>query len=423
MATIEELERRINQLEKDLQEEKELTSATLSKANKAADYAQHAYRVDHYGIIWVWNTEQQKYCKTEMRVISPKVANRSIESRQIADNAIEGRHLVDNVIEGRMIKSKTIDGRSLKNDIIGPELIEDNSINGDSYQAGALIPGKLADDAVQTRNIKDRNVTASKIAKKNIYPEHLDDSFIPVFIRPITDDLQNQIDSIEASGVALSNKFGDDRHIGISQLTLTDAWNNIYHLLEEALGRSLLGFTWNVTPTYIYGEWPTTIHVTALPTNPEDLFEYIKLSVNGEIVDEVVTKVPSYSFNINLQESANIRLDAQVLGKPYYRTTEIRHYDSFWLGGGATYDDVMIEADNINFSEGTRLAKDVAVADGEHIIIVMGDSWVPAFIRADMNGVEIEFDEATVTIDGKNYKVLTSKSVFEAGTYNIDING
>ena len=83
----------------------------------------------------------------------------------------------------------------------------------------------------------------------------------------------------------------------------------------------------------------------------------------------------------------------------------------------------MIEADNINFSEGTRLAKDVTVADGEHIIIVIGESWVPAFIRADMNGAEIEFDEATVTIDGKNYKVLTSKSVFEAGTYNIDING
>lgn len=423
MATIEELERRINQLEKDLQEEKELTNATLSKANKAADYAQHAYRVDHYGIIWVWNTEQQKYCKTEMRVISPKVANRSIESRHIADNAIEGRHLADNVIEGRMIKLKTVDGRSLKDEIIGPELIKDNSIHGDSYQAGAFIPGKLAENAVQTRNIKDRNVTGIKIAKECISPEHLHKSFVPGVIRPITNDLQNQIDSLEIAGVALSNKFGADTHIGISQATLTDEVNNIYHLLEEALGRSLLGFTWNVTPTYIYGEWPTTIHVTALPTNPEDMLEHIKLSVNGEIVDEVVTKVSSYSFDINLQESANIRLDAQVLGKPYYRATEIRHYDSFWLGGGANYTDVMIEADNINFSEGTRLAKDVAVADGEHIIIVMGDSWVPAFIRADMNGAEIEFDETTITIDGNSYKVLTSKSVFEAGTYNIDING
>ena len=69
------------------------------------------------------------------------------------------------------------------------------------------------------------------------------------------------------------------------------------------------------------------------------------------------------------------------------------------------------------------MAKDVAVADGEHIIIVMGDTWRPAFFRADMNGIEIEFDESAVTVDGKDYKALVSKSAYEAGTYNIDING
>lgn len=364
---------------------------------------------------------------------SRDISNGAIKSRHIADDAITTNKIGDGEVKSRSIATDAvttdkIGNGEVKTKNIAPgavtsEKLVDECITGDEVEHNAVIPGKIATNAVQTRNIKDRNVTGIKIAKECIKPEHLDGTFVPEVIKPITDDLQNQIDSFNEHGMSVSNKFGSDSHISISQQTLTDAWNNVYHLLEEALGRSLLGFTWNVTPTYIYGEWPTTIHVTAHPTNPEDMLEYIKLSVNGEIVDEVVTKVSSYSFDINLQESANIRLDAQVLGKPYYRATEIRHYDSFWLGGGANYTDVMIEADNINFSEGTRLAKDVAVADGEHIIIVMGDSWVPAFIRADMNGVEIEFDETTVTIDGKNYKVLTSKSVFEAGTYNIDING
>lgn len=364
---------------------------------------------------------------------SRDIQNGAIQSRHIADDAVttvkigdgevKSHNIATNAVTTEKIGDNEVRNRHIAPGAVTNEKLVDDCITGDEIEGDTVKNGKLANNAVQTRNIKDRNVTRSKIAKNNIYPEHLHKSFVPLVIKPITDDLQNQLDSLQIAGVALSTKFGADTHIGISQKTLTDEWNNVYHLLEEALGRTLLGFTWNVTPTYIYGEWPTTIHVTALPTNPYSLFEYIKLSVNGETVDEVVENASTYAFDIDLQQSVDIRLDAQVLGKHYYRTTDIRHYDSFWLGGGANYTDVMIEADNINFSEGTRLAKDVAVADGEHIIIVMGDSWVPAFIRADMNGAEIEFEETTVTIDGKNYKVLTSKSVFEAGTYNIDING
>ena len=362
-------------------------------------------------------------------VQSKDIANGVIKSRHIADDAvtgdkiatetIEGRNIAPDAVDGTKIKNNTVTGRNIAKEAIQSRHLEDESITGDEVEHDAVIPGKIANDAVQTRNIKDRNVTGRKIAKEAILPEH----FGAHTFETLAADLQNQIDALDLHGVAVSNTFGADSHIGISQAALTDAWNNVYHLLEEALGRTLLGFTWVVTPTYIYGEWPTTVHITAIPTNPEDKFEYIKLSVNGETIDEVTDKVSTYAFDTDLQTSVNIRMDAQVLGKPYYREETINHYDSFWMGAGATYADIMNETHNINFSQGTRLAKDVTVADGEHIIIMMGESWVPAFIRADMNGVEIEFDETTVTIDGKNYKVLTSKSVFEAGTYNIDING
>jgi hypothetical protein len=70
-----------------------------------------------------------------------------------------------------------------------------------------------------------------------------------------------------------------------------------------------------------------------------------------------------------------------------------------------------------------RGAHDVEVGDGEHIIIVLGDSLTSGFIRADINGVEIAFDETSVVVDEKIYKVLTSENTYQEGTYNIDING
>ena len=66
---------------------------------------------------------------------------------------------------------------------------------------------------------------------------------------------------------------------------------------------------------------------------------------------------------------------------------------------------------------------DITCVDNDHIIIVMSEGLRPGFIRADMNSFEIPFEETTVTIDNKNYSVFTSRNTYEAGTYNIDING
>jgi hypothetical protein len=77
----------------------------------------------------------------------------------------------------------------------------------------------------------------------------------------------------------------------------------------------------------------------------------------------------------------------------------------------------------IPITNGMRGAYDVDVTQGQHIIIVVGESLAGGFLRADLNSVEINFTESTVTVDGKNYKVFTSEEAYSAGTYNIDING
>ena len=74
-------------------------------------------------------------------------------------------------------------------------------------------------------------------------------------------------------------------------------------------------------------------------------------------------------------------------------------------------------------ANGMRGAYNIDLASGQKIIIVLGTSLREGFIRADINGVEIAFVETTQTVGGNTYKVLTSENTYQAGTYNIDING
>ena len=427
MATIDELERKILQLEEKLLEEKELTTATLSKANKAAEYAQHAYRVDHYGIIWVWDVETGQYRKTEMRVVSPKVADRAIESRNLADGAIEGRHMVDNLIEGRMIKNKTIEGRSIQNDAIGTDQIKDSSITGDNMASGALPNGKLADDAISTRNLQPKSVTAPKVA---------DDVKVQI-IRPMINaavaDLQNQIDSIEIGGKPISQHFGSDTHIGVSQNRLTSEFNRLWEKMEEVTGETLLDFTWQVTPVYFFGA-PHSITVTAQPTNETEMFEHIALYLDSEeepFYEE--EDIYNFSHTFELTDTHLLRCKAQIMGREKQeRQQNIIRYTEFFIGSGTTWEDMLLN-DNFNpalsvqLGESMRATKDVTVADAsdQHIFVVMGENMTAGFIRADLNGVEIPLTKAasTITVDGVVYRVYTSDNTYEAGTYNIDING
>ena len=54
---------------------------------------------------------------------------------------------------------------------------------------------------------------------------------------------------------------------------------------------------------------------------------------------------------------------------------------------------------------------------------MMGDTFRSEFMRADISFSEILFDESVVTVDGKNYAVLVSQDTYQAGTYNVFING
>ena len=166
--TPEELLQKINRLEEELAQQTEKTEQTLEQSRRAAEFAMHAYRVDHYGFIWVWDIDAKDYKKTNMRVMNPVIADRALQSRHIADNAVEGRHMQDNIIEGRMIKSKTLEGRSFKDYIIDGDMILDRTIVGRSIKDRTIPGSKLQRGAVGIEHLKPGTIDPTKIILSDV---------------------------------------------------------------------------------------------------------------------------------------------------------------------------------------------------------------------------------------------------------------
>lgn len=275
----------------------------------------------------------------------------------------------------------------------------------------------IAPEAIKTEHIADKQIT----------PEKLSPRVAQEVVRPLYYDLQNQIDAAEIGGFAVSNFFGDNQHVGISQKALTDAFNKVWAKIEDITGESLLGFQMAVTPEYYIGEEGCNVHVTATTVDTVGVFEEIRFLINGiqiwPTTEEEGKNVSYAEFDTEISETSVVECDAKILGVPYSKQAIITHYSSFWLGAGSTYTDVMKNSNLRPITNGMRGAYNIDLARGQKIIIVLGESLREGFIRADINGVEIAFVETTETVDGNTYKVLTSENTYQADTYNIDING
>ena len=342
-----------------------------------------------------------------------------VQTRDVADKAVTGSKIADRAVNWFHIIKKAVRN----------EHIDDSSVDART----------IADDAVHTRHIHEKAVTPDKVS----------DNFVSTLVQPLVDklsnkhdkdvkdlkardaDLQNQIDSQQIHGLAVSNMFGNDPHIGISQKTLTLAMNKLWSKIEDITGEVYQGFVMQANPEYYIGEDGCTLTITASSENSIGIFEKIAFFWNYEEepfysaenivgIDAMKVELPEDKL---INDKVIIRCEAQILGMPYSDQKSVTHYSSFFLGGGSTYEDVMDVEHVIPLTHHMRGAHDIEVADGEHIIIVLGDSLASGFIRADINGVEIAFNESSVVVGEKLYKVFTSENTYQEGTYNIDING
>ena len=269
---------------------------------------------------------------------------------------------------------------------------------------------------------KEKYVGNSKIKEKPTKPLKFK---LSERIKALFADLQNQIDSLTIHGMAVSNLFGDDPHIGISQKTLTEAFNRVWNKLEDITGEVLRGISMVVTPSYYIGEDGCSVHITASSIEATGIFEEIWFYWNDSAEPFAGSEIPinHFEFDTEITETTYIKCRAKIMGIWYEEAKLITHRPSIWVGAGNNYQSVMVDANLAQLRQHMRGAVDITAQAGNRIYIIIAESLADGFIRADMNGIEIAFNESTVAIDGNGYKVFASEDTYQAGIYNIDING
>lgn len=265
----------------------------------------------------------------------------------------------------------------------------------------------LNNDSVGTQHLKNRAVTPEKLS------ESVTDALSEPILQKVMEELYNTF---------VSDTFGNSQTITVSQKLLTDTINDIYAKIRELNGEPPVGLYMTVTPEYFIGEEGADIHIEAISTS--GLFEKVSFLIDGVQLEGAENRlVYRLAADTHIDDTSTVKCKATVLGIDYEIEKTITRYNSFWLGAGATYTDIMDVAHNIPFENRIRGAYNVTCQEGDHIIVIVGEHLKEGFIRADLNGFEIPFSTEKVSIGGNDYWVMTSENVYVAGTYNIDING
>lgn len=223
-----------------------------------------------------------------------------------------------------------------------------------------------------------------------------------------------------------------DKEMAINNLGIPDMINNLVDSrVESIIGEisriwgkftELTGETYNnivftVTPEYYIGETGCDVHILA----NSGIFEELQLYINGELISSN-RNIGHLEQTVHINGTSVITCKAKLDGTWYTMSKTITHYDSFWIGAGQSYSDVMTLA-NVKYINGGHKANyDITVNQGDKLFIIIGEQIRNYFTRADLNGVELQLEESTITIDDISYKVLCHDTSWAAGTYNIDIN-
>lgn len=268
--------------------------------------------------------------------------------------------------------------------------------------------------------IADGAVTTDKIGDESVTPEKLSPRIMTEVIEPTYAELQTQINNINNGN--LTNDFGDREDLAISQVTLTEAINGLWEKIESVTGENLYDISMTIVPNFFVSTDGCDINLTAHSVSATNKFDKVTFYMDGvEIGSDYNTQ--NYTTTAFTDHTVTITCVAKILGKNYTKEQVITYYKAFWLGAGTNYRQVMNMEHLIPITENMRGAYDVPCNAGDHIYIIMGESMLPTFLRADINGFELQFDRNLVTVDDNDYYVLTSVNTYKAGTYNVDING
>ena len=203
---------------------------------------------------------------------------------------------------------------------------------------------------------------------------------------------------------------------------LIDAITRIWEKFSELTGETFEGITFTVNPQYYIGENGSTVHVIADTETLSGEFEKLQIFINNELVSEH-KNVHYLEEDIHIDGTSTITCTAIMNGIPYVKSKTITHYDSFWVGAGLNYLDVMKIENLKTIKGGLKSNHDITFNDGDKLFVIIGEDLENDFTRVDYNGIEVQFEvPELITINGMNYKVYASINSYTAGIINIDIN-
>lgn len=276
---------------------------------------------------------------------------------------------------------------------------------------------------------KEKNIGSSKIegtpskplkfilGPKVVKPENLADGCFDTAKIPDGSITEEKL----ADGAVSLRKLSSNIESALISLVMNDI-RKIWAKIEDITGEQLQDLSFDVTPKYFISEEPVPVHISASSMGNNGTFDYIAFYINGLKVAEA-SGVDSYEFDTQISDTSEIKYEATILGNPYSASAVVVHYNSYWLGSGTEYRDVMDISHLLPITEGLRGSYDIAFNQNDRLYVILSRSLRDQFVRADMNGFEIPFHEVSVTIDDKEYCVLESDNIYREGTYNIDING
>lgn len=278
---------------------------------------------------------------------------------------------------------------------------------------------KLKDGSVTTEKIADGSVTSEKIgddvAETLVDPKIL---ALKEYVQAKIDEIWDVIDSAAHEGPYFEQTLGNKEHMGISQKCITDNINDIWSMFSTITGSGETELTMTVNPTY-FDDDTCEIHISA-STNGPTKFDNLKFLVNDNVVynEDNVDSVDDFTTTVS--DSCTIKCDATILGKTYHAERRISKYAELWIGGGTTYQDVMIDDYRNEITDGKVKGNyDVTVDNNDFIFIIMSNSLAATFNKAEMDGFEIPFTRYGETPIG--YVCFKSANTYIGGTYNIDL--
>ena len=236
-------------------------------------------------------------------------------------------------------------------------------------------------------------------------------------------DIDNKINSFLESigGTAISTQFGNSDLVGISQRVITEAINKIWDKLDEMTGENHRAIRMAITPDFFTGD-SCNITMTATATELVGIFEHIEFLINGQPFEgNSADVVNSFSCSTIITEECDITCNATILGRVYTVSQHVYKSDVLYFGTGSTYNDVLNQQHAIRV-EDFNGDYNVEFDNGDYLFVIIPVEYSGAFVRADLNGMEIPMEQSTITVGDKSYVVNKSINSYTAGTYNIDIN-